>query len=83
MTVLSVDPIMSHSTLASPMQILAQANSPPLYTPPPPTRLSHEQKLQWCETAKELMDATINKWTYPAIPLTNIENIQDLGKIAA
>ena len=74
---------MSHFTLTSPTQILAQANSPPPYTPPPPTRLSHEQKLQWRETAKELMDATINKWTYPTIPLTNIENIRDLGKITA
>lgn len=29
------------------------------------------------------MDATINKWTYLAVPLTTIENIQDSAKIAA
>ena len=29
------------------------------------------------------MDATIDKWTYPAIPLTTIEDIRDSAKIAA
>ena len=29
------------------------------------------------------MDATIDKWTYPSIPLTAIESIRDLAKIAA
>ena len=57
---------MSHSSLKSPTEILRQVVSPLPYTPPPPTQLSHEQKLQWCENAKELMDATLNKWTYPS-----------------
>ena len=74
---------MSHSTLASPIEILRQANSPPLYAPPPSTQLSHEQKLQWHEEAKDLMDATIDKWTYPAIPLTAIEDIRDSAKVTA
>ena len=43
----------------------------------------HEQKLRWKEEAKDLMDATIDKWTYPAIPLTAIEDIQNLAKVAA
>ena len=29
------------------------------------------------------MDATIDKWTYPAIPLTTIEDIRDSAKVAA
>ena len=29
------------------------------------------------------MDATIDKWTYPAGPLTTLEDIRDLAKIAA
>ena len=29
------------------------------------------------------MDATIDKWTYPMVPLTTIEDIQDSAKIAA
>ena len=29
------------------------------------------------------MDATIDKWTYPAIPLTTLEDIRDSAKIAA
>ena len=29
------------------------------------------------------MDATIDKWTYPAIPLTTIEDIRDLAKVTA
>ena len=29
------------------------------------------------------MDATIDKWTYPAIPLTTIEDIQDSAKVTA
>ena len=48
-----------------------------------PTILSHEQKLQWRENAKDLMDATINKWTYPSVPLTAIEDIRNSAKIAA
>ena len=74
---------MSHSTLASPVPILQRANSPPLYTLPPLTQLSHEQKLQWREEAKELMDVTIDKWTYPTVPLTTIEDIRNSAKIAA
>ena len=74
---------MSHSTIDSPGHILKQANSPPPYTPPPPTHLSHEQKLCWHEEANELMDTTIDKWTYPAVPLTAIENIRDSTKLAA
>ena len=58
-------------------------NIPPPYTPPPPTTLSHEQRLQWCENAKELMDTTIDKWTYPSMSLTAIEDIRNSAKIAA
>ena len=29
------------------------------------------------------MDVTIDKWTYPTIPLTTIESIQDSAKIVA
>ena len=57
--------------------------SPPPYTPPPPQQLSHEQKLQWCENAKDLMDATVDKWTYPSPPLTTLEDIRNSAKIAA
>ena len=74
---------MSHSSLDSPTELLRQATSPPPYTPPPPRQLSHEQKLQWRENAKELMDATLDKWTYPAVPLTTIEDIRNSAKIAA
>ena len=74
---------MSHSSLDSPTEILRSAVLPPPYTPPPLTTLSHEQRLQWRENAKELMDATIDKWTYPSIPLTTIEDIRDSAKIAA
>ena len=73
---------MSHSLLASPTEILHQANSPPLYMPQPPTLLSHEQKLQWRENTRDLMDATLDKWTYPAVPLTAIEDIWNSAKIA-
>ena len=73
---------MSHSLLNSPTEILRQAMSPPPYTPPPPKQLSHEQKLQWREHTKELMDATINKWTYPSVPLTTLEDIRNSAKIA-
>ena len=75
--------IMSHSSLDSPTKILRSAVSPPPYTPPLPTKLSHEQELQWRENAKELMDATIDKWTYLSIPLTTIEDIRNSAKIAA
>jgi hypothetical protein len=51
--------------------------------PPPLTTLSHEQKLQWRENAKDLMNATIDKWTYPSIPLTTIEDIRNSARIAA
>ena len=74
---------MSHSSLDSPTKILRQAVEPPPYTPPPPTQLSHEQKLQWRENAKELMDTTIDKWTYPSLPLTMLEDIRNSAKIAA
>ena len=74
---------MSHSSLDSLTEMLRQAVLPPPYTPPPPKQLSHEQKLQWRENAKELMDATINKWTYPAMPLTALEDIRNSAKIAA
>ena len=74
---------MSHSSLDSLTEILQQTVLPPPYTPPPPTQLSHEQKLQWCEEAKDLMDTTINKWMYPAIPLTAIEDICNSAKITA
>ena len=74
---------MSHSSLDSPTEILRSTVLPPPYTPPPPTTLSHEQRLQWCENAKELMDATVDKWTYPAVPLTAIEDIRNSAKIAA
>ena len=83
MIALSVEVTMSHSTLESPGHILEQANSPPPYTSPLPTHLLHEQKLRWRKEAKELMDTTIDKWTYPAVPLTTIEDIQDSTKIAA
>ena len=74
---------MSHSSLDSLTEILRQAASPPPYTPPPLRQLSHEQKFQWRENAKELMDATINKWTYPSVPLTALEDIRNSAKIAA
>ena len=73
---------MSHSSLNSPTEILQQAVLPPPYTPPPPTQLSHEQKLQWRENAKELMDVMLDKWTYPSIPLTAIEDIRNSARIA-
>ena len=73
---------MSHSSLDSPTEILQSAVLPPPYTPPPPTTLSHEQRLQWRENAKELMDTTIDKWTYPSLPLTAIKDIRNLAKIA-
>ena len=75
--------IMSHSSLDSPTEVLRQAMSPPPYTPPLPQQLSHEQKLQWRENAKDLMDATIDKWTYPSPPLTTLEDIRNSAKIAA
>ena len=74
---------MSHSSLDSPTEVLRQAVEPLPYTPPPPTHLSHKQKLQWRENAKELMDATIDKWTYPSLPLTTLEDIRNSAKIAA
>ena len=74
---------MSHSSLDSPTEILRQAVLPPPYTPPPPQQLSHEQKLQWRENAKDLMDATIDKWTYPSLPLTTLEDIRNSAKITA
>ena len=74
---------MSHSSLDSLTEILRQGVSPPSYTPPPPQQLSHEQKLQWWENAKDLMDATIDKWTYPSLPLTTLEDIRNSAKIAA
>ena len=74
---------MSHSSLDSPTEILRSAVLPPPYTPPPPTQLSHEQKLQWWENAKDLMDTTLDKWTYPSVPLTTIEDIRNSAKIAA
>ena len=74
---------MSHSSLDSPTEVLRSATLPPPYTPPPPTTLSHEQRLLWHENAKELMDATIDKWTYPSVPLTAIEDIRNSAKIAA
>ena len=74
---------MSHSSLNSPTEILRSAVLPLPYTPPPPTVLSHEQKLQWRENAKDLMDATIDKWTYPSVPLTAIEDIRNSAKVAA
>ena len=74
---------MSHSSLDSPTEILRSAVLPPPYTPPPPTVRSHEQKLQWHENAKDLMDTTIDKWTYPSVPLTAIEDIRNSAKIAA
>ena len=74
---------MSHSSLDSPTEILRQARSPPPYTPPPPTQLSHEQRLNWRENAKDLMDTTIDKWTYPSVPLTTLEDIRNSAKIAA
>ena len=73
---------MSHSSLDSPAEILQQANSPPPYTPPPPTQLSHEQRLQWRENARDLMDTTLDKWTYPAVLLTTIKDLQNLTKVA-
>ena len=73
---------MSHSSLDSPTEILRSTVLPLPYTPPPPTTLSHEQQLQWRESAKELMDATIDKWTYPFVPLTTIEDIRNLARIA-
>jgi hypothetical protein len=74
---------MSHSSLDSPTEILRSTVEPPPYTPPPPTTLSHEQRLQWRENAKELMDTTLDKWTYPSIPLTTIEDIRNSAKVAA
>ena len=74
---------MSHSSLNSPTKILRSAILPPPYTPPPPPTLLHEQRLQWRKNAKELMDATIDKWTYPSMPLTTIEDIRNSAKIAA
>ena len=75
--------IMSYSSLDSPTEILQQAASPLPYTPPPSTQLLHKQKLQWRENAKELMDATIDKWTYPSVLLTALEDIRNSAKIAA
>ena len=45
--------------------------------------MSHEQKIRWKEDAKDLMDTTIDKWTYPAVPLMAIEDIRNLAKVAA
>ena len=81
-TVLIAAPKMSHSSLDSPIEILRSAVLPPPYTPPPPTTLSHEQKIQWRENAKDLMDATLDKWTYPSVPLTAIEDIRNSTRIA-
>ena len=74
---------MSHSSLDSLTEILRQAVEPPPYTPPPAEHLSHAQKPQWRENAKELMDATIDKWTYPSLPLTTLKDIRNSAKIAA
>ena len=74
---------MSHSSLDSPTEILRSTIEPPPYTPPPPTTLSHEQRLQWRENARELMDATLDKWMYPSVPLTMIETIRNSAKVAA
>ena len=74
---------MSHSLLDSPTEIPRSTIEPPPYTPPPPTTLSHEQRLQWRENAKELMDAMLDKWMYPSVPLTTIESIRDSAKVAA
>ena len=74
---------MSHSSLDSPTEILQSTVLPPPYTPPPPTTLSHEQKLRWRENAKDLMDTTLDKWTFPSVPLTAIEDIRNSAKIAA
>ena len=74
---------MSHSSLDSPTEILRQTVLPPPYTPLLPTQLLHEQKLQWRENAKDLMDTTIDKWTYPTVPLTTIEDIRNSAKITA
>ena len=74
---------MSHSSLESPTEILRSTVLPPPYTPPPPSTLSHEQKLQWRENAKDLMDTMLDKWTYPSVPLTTIEDIRNSAKIAA
>ena len=46
-------------------------------------QLLHEQKLQWRENAKELMDTTLDKWTYPSVLLTTIEDIRNSARIAA
>ena len=73
---------MSHSSLDSPTKILRSTVLPLPYTPPPPTQLSHEQKLQWRENTKDLMDTTLDKWTYPSVPLTAIEDIRNSARIA-
>ena len=78
----TVDLTMSHSSLDSPTEILRSAILPPPYTPPLLTQLSHEQKLQWREEAKDLMDTMLDKWTYPSVPLTAIEDIRNSAKIA-
>ena len=75
---------MNHN-IPSPTHFLEQPDTPrdtpPLYNTKH-THLSHKHKLQWREEAKELMDATLDKWTYLAIPLTHIEDIHNLAKIA-
>ena len=38
---------------------------------------------KWRENTKDLMDATIDKWTYPAVPLTTIEDICNSAKVVA
>jgi hypothetical protein len=58
-------------------------------TPPPYVEilnnkpLSRTQRQNWQIEAKDLMETTLDKWTYPAIPLTTIENIRDSAMIAA
>jgi hypothetical protein len=45
--------------------------------------MTQTQELKWREEAKELMDITLNKWTYPTISLTHIEDMWNSAKMAA
>jgi hypothetical protein len=45
--------------------------------------ITQAQELKWREEAKELMDITLDKWTYPAVPLTHIEDMWNSAKMAA
>jgi hypothetical protein len=77
---------MDYSPPPSPSELLATYISPCNTPPPnsePSTTLTYTQVQQWREEARELMDITLDKWTYPTIPLTHIEDMRDSARMAA